>query len=148
MHMRLLLVGAVAACVLGASAPAPPRVFVVVVHVDNPSTTIARDQLSKIFLKRANKWPNGNPVMPVDLASGSAARAAFTKTVHGKSVTAVVAFWQQQIFSGRDVPPPEKASEKDVVEFINGHPGAVGYVSAGAMLGDSVKTLQIDGNAP
>jgi hypothetical protein len=44
----------------------------------------------------------------------------------------MVAYWQQQIFSGRGVPPLELSTETAVVEYVRAHPGAVGYVSAGA----------------
>jgi len=46
-------------------------------------------------------------------------RVAFSKSVHGKSVGAVRAFWQQQIFSGRDVPPPEPFEPEDrFLDFV------------------------------
>jgi ABC-type phosphate transport system substrate-binding protein len=122
--------------------------FVVVVNVANPLTSIARDQLSRIFLKRVAKWPDGKPAEPVDLSPNDRLRVAFTKSVHGKSVGAVRAFWQQQIFSGRDVPPPEKASVAEVIDFVGTHPGAVGYVPFGQALGSSVKSVPIEGEAP
>lgn len=119
--------------------------FVVVVNSENPATSIARDRLSGILLKRIATWPDGKPAEPVDLPAGDHVRVAFTKSVHGKSVGAVRAFWQQQIFSGRDVPPPEKANEADVLEFVGKHAGAVGYVSATMTLGANVKAIAVDG---
>jgi hypothetical protein len=32
-------------------------------------------------------------------------REGFSKEVHGRSVTAIKSFWNQQIFAGRQVPP-------------------------------------------
>jgi ABC-type phosphate transport system substrate-binding protein len=119
--------------------------FLVVVNAGNPATSISREQLSQIFLKRVDKWPNGAQAEPVDLAPSAAPRVAFTTTVHRKAVGAVRAFWQQQIFSGRDVPPPEKDNEHDVVAFIKEHVGAVGYVSADAELGPGVKAIGVQG---
>jgi hypothetical protein len=46
----------------------------------------------------------------------------------------VKAYWQQRIFSGRDVPPPEFATDQEVVAYVLAHEGAVGYVSPGAEL--------------
>jgi len=37
----------------------------------------------------------------------------------------------QQIFSGRDVPPPQK-SEAAVISFVRSNENAIAYVSAGA----------------
>lgn len=50
----------------------------------------------------------------------------------GRPVTAVETFWQQQLFSGKELPPAVKASDDDVVAFVKAAPGGIGYVSAGA----------------
>ena len=98
-----------------------------------------------MFLKRVVIWPDSFPAAPVDLGTSAPARQAFSKAVHRKSVAAVSAFWRQQIFKGRDVPPAEKGSEADVIEFVRTHPGAIGYVSPGRALGADVKTMQVLG---
>lgn len=130
-----------------APAPTPAPEFIVVVHAANTMSSIDRDELSKMFLKKVVKWPDGTPVDPIDLASSVRSRIAFTSSVHRKSVPAVRAFWQQQIFSGRSVPPPEKRSDDDVVAYVREHRGAVGYVSASTSLEAGVKILDIKGVA-
>lgn len=117
--------------------------FVVVIHAENPTTSIERGLLSKIFLKKAKRWENGVAVAPVDQAEQSAVREAFTRKVHKKSVSAIKSFWQRMIFSGRDVPPTELESDAEVLEFVAGEPGAVGYISASTELTDGVKELSI-----
>jgi ABC-type phosphate transport system substrate-binding protein len=69
---------------------------------------------------------------PVYQVKAAAPRIVFDKTVLGKSVAAVETYWQQQIFSGKDVPPPAKGSDDDVIAFVKATPGGIGYVSAGA----------------
>jgi hypothetical protein len=46
----------------------------------------------------------------------------------------VKAYWQQLIFSGRDVPPPELESDDAVVAYVLAHRGSIGYVSGMAEL--------------
>jgi hypothetical protein len=46
----------------------------------------------------------------------------------------VRSYWQQRIFSGRDVPPPELDSDDAVIGFVSKYAGAVGYVSGAAKL--------------
>ena len=70
-------------------------------------------------------------------------RSSFSQQIHRKATPAVKAYWQQMIFSGREVPPPEKASPKDVVAFVSANRGGVGYVPAGTPLGEGVKTLDV-----
>jgi ABC-type phosphate transport system substrate-binding protein len=125
----------------GLAAAAEP--FVVIVNAGNPVSAVAADQLSSLFLKKVTQWSGGLPALPVDLAADSAVRDSFSRQVHHKGTPAVKAFWQQMIFSGREVPPPEKGSAREVVSFVGANRGAVGYVPAGTPLGAEVKTVDV-----
>ena len=118
--------------------------YVVIVNTANPTTTLSRDAVARIFLKRATVWPNGKSATPVDLADTSAVRAAFSKAVLSRDVAAVKGFWQGAIFSGRAVPPAERPSEAAVVDFVRSNPYAVGYVSPATPLGEGVRALVIE----
>jgi len=115
----------------------------IIVNADNPVSSLTRDQASKMFLKKTARWENGSPVLPVDLSSKSEVREKFSREIHGRSVASIKNYWQQQIFSGRNTPPPEKASEAEVISYVKANPGAIGYVSASAEV-DEVKTLEIN----
>src|SRR3954467_6143701 len=82
---------------LEAHAPAD---YVVVVGQSNAISSLTREQASKLFLKKVATWDDGREVLPVDLPETSRVREAFTKDVMHRSVSAVRAYWQQQIFSG------------------------------------------------
>jgi ABC-type phosphate transport system substrate-binding protein len=116
-----------------ASAP----VYRVIVNPKNPLSEIDRGKLSDIFLKKSTHWPGGEIIRPVDLPSGSSARKSFTEEVHKRSVPAVKSYWQQLIFSGRDIPPPELETDTAVREYVLQHSGGVGYVSGSAELGNA-----------
>ncbi|MEO8902982.1 MAG: substrate-binding domain-containing protein [Polyangiaceae bacterium] len=123
---------ALGVCLLGADhawADAPPAGFVVIVNAQNPVSGVARALLSQIFLKQITHWENGEIARPVDLSPDSAVRRAFSREVIGRSVAAVRHYWQQRIFSGRDVPPAELDSEEAVVRYVANYRGALGYVS-------------------
>jgi ABC-type phosphate transport system substrate-binding protein len=126
------------------AAPAATASYKVVVNSANPASSMVRDDLAKLFLKKVTTWPSGQPVQPVDQSKDSAVRKAFSQAVLGKDVSAVESFWQQAIFSGRGVPPPEKSSDADVLAFVRANPNAVGYVTGGADLGASVKELPVN----
>jgi ABC-type phosphate transport system substrate-binding protein len=128
---------------LGAASQSPAAEgYQVIVNVANPAAGVPKDQLSKIFMKKVQKWESGQPIAPVDQDQASPARSAFSKAVHGKPVSAVASYWQQQIFAGRDVPPAEKASDAAVIAFVKANPGAVGYVSGNAPA--DVKVLAVE----
>jgi ABC-type phosphate transport system substrate-binding protein len=116
--------------------------FKVVVHKDNPARGLQKAKIAMMFMKMTAKWESGAMIEPVDLPAASPVRAAFTAAVHGRDVEAVRAAWQRAIFSGRGEPPPEKASDDEVIAFIATHPGGIGYVSESAAT-DKVKKLDV-----
>jgi len=104
--------------------------YKIIVNSSNPVASMSRDELSRIFLKKSSKFANGHSASPVDLPANSAIRETFSKDVHGKSTSAVDAYWQQLIFSGRDIPPAQKG-ESGAVDFVRSNAGGIGYVSVG-----------------
>lgn len=121
----------------------PRRAFKVVVNSDNPSPALPRATIARMFLLRIATWDHGPPVVPVDQLATVAAREAFTGEVHGRSVASIKSYWERMIFSGRGVPPPEVATDREVLDFIRSRPGAIGYVSSSTALGSDVKELEI-----
>jgi len=119
--------------------------FVVVVNAANPIKSISKEDLSDLFLKKVTRWETKKPVVPVDQERNAKVRTVFSKTVHDRSVSSVVTYWQTQIFSGNNVPPATKPNDADVLTFIRGNENAIGYVSAGTTLGDKVKALSVTG---
>jgi ABC-type phosphate transport system substrate-binding protein len=138
----LLLVLALALCAAAVARATTPT-FVVIVNRDNPANNVGRKFLTDAFLKKSTRWSHGELIRPVDQSPDSEVRRRFSDDVLNRSVAAVRSYWQQLIFAGRDVPPPEVGSDELVVEFVQKHSGAVGYVSASAKLG-AVKVVGVE----
>jgi len=115
----------------------------VIVNRNASFTEISKDEVQKIMMKKTSKFSDGTKADPVDLDPESPVREAFSKDVLGRSTSGVKNFWQRQIFSGKDVPPPEVASDADVVAFVSSNPGGLGYVSEGAQLSGAVKVVTL-----
>ena len=127
-------------CAAAAETPAP---FVVIVNAENPVAAASPAMISGLFLKRRGKWQSGLKPYPVDLVESSRVREAFSLQVLGQRTSEIELYWQSAIFSGRDIPPPKKASEIEIVAFVAQHPGAIGYVSPATPLAPRVKVLQV-----
>jgi len=113
------------------TAPLRPR-FRLVVNAANPVVRLTREAASRLFLKKTTAWPDGLPVEPVEQDDAAPAHESYCLEVHDRNPTALRAAWNQIIFSGQAVPPPEVHTDEEVVAFVKGHPGAIGYVSKGA----------------
>ena len=128
-----------ASALAGGSAPPP---YVVIVNPGNPLGAASRKFVSDAFLKKTTRWPSGDVIRPVDLPPDSAVREKFSDEIHQRSVAAVRSYWQQMIFAGRDVPPPELGSEDEVIKYVLKNGGAIGYVSGAASL-NGAKVLDV-----
>ena len=132
MHRMLKLArrsALVALLLVGSAAGARAQGYKVIVNASNASTRLSKSQVAALFLKKTDRWSSGAAAVPVDLKDDAPAREAFSKKVLGRSTTAVLAYWTQMVFSGRNVPPATRPSEADVVAFVRSTPGAIGYVS-------------------
>ena len=118
--------------VTAGSIGAEDGAYKVIVNPANPTTQMSRLKLGEVFLKKAPRWADGIPIAPMEPSGKSAVRQRFTLETYGKPVIAISAYWQQMIFGGKAVPPPEKSSDAEIVAFVRDTPGAVGYVWAGS----------------
>lgn len=127
-----------------AMAAEPPRSgYVVIVHPGTRISRLDRKFLAEIFLRRATRWPDDTPIHPVDLGPDARARVRFSQEILSRSVQSVRSYWQQRIFSGQGLPPPELADDAAVVSYVATHPGAVGYVASGTPL-DGVTAVELN----
>jgi ABC-type phosphate transport system substrate-binding protein len=123
-----------------AAAEAPG--FRVITHPTNAATSVERAFLADAFLKKSTRWTGDEPIYPVDQSPDSGTRQRFSEQVLRRSVFAVRSYWQQRIFAGRGLPPPELESDDAVLRYVRSRPGAVGYVSERAELA-GVKVLSV-----
>jgi ABC-type phosphate transport system substrate-binding protein len=108
-----------------------PQSFLIIVHPNTAAQEVTREFVAQAFLKRLTSWPDGETIRPVDLRSDARVRGAFSSSLLKRSVTAMRSYWQQRIFSGRELPPPELDSDDAVVRYVLANVGAIGYVSVG-----------------
>ncbi len=129
---RVLVLALALACAFAAApfvrAEVPAPAYQVIVNSNNPVTIADRQYLEDAFLKKITMWPAGGVIRPVDLVPRSPVRHRFTEDVLRRSVEAVRVYWQQRIFSGRDL-PPELDADEEVINYVLKYDGAVGYVS-------------------
>lgn len=117
--------------------------FQVIVNAANSAARLDKRFIADAFLRKRSRWDDDRAIMPVDLGQKSSARSAFSHAVLGRDVASVRRYWAQLVFSGRGVPPPELASDSDVIKYVAAHSGAIGYVSPGAAL-SGVKVVEVE----
>lgn len=133
----LILMIAFAACALSQG-------FSVVVHKDNPATSISKSQLRKMMMGETPAWPGGAKVVILMGPAGDAARGAALKNICGMGESDYSKHTLQASFGGGGKSPvktlPSTAAVRQVVALS---PGGLGIVE-GSQGGPGLKVLAID----
>ncbi len=137
---------ALALLLVAPGASAQGDSFKIVVNAGSGVSSLSATEISRLFLKKTVRWSDGGTVLPVDLPATSSVRSAFSQGVHDKPVAAIKVYWQRKIFTGQGVPPVEKASDREVLDYVAANRAAIGYVSANARVGDGVKVVNLTEN--
>lgn len=115
---------------------------VTVVSPENPTTTLSRSEVSNIFLGKINRFPNGQPAVPIDQPEDSQQRKDFYRDVSNKQPAEIKAYWSRMIFTGRGQPPMVVDGDEQVKKSLAGRPDGIGYIDRAAV-DDSVKVLAV-----
>jgi len=142
-HIAAIAIAISAVIVLGATrAIATDDGYKLVVHPDNPVSEVDRDFVRDAFLKKALEWPNGQTIRPVDLSDSFPAHDRFARTMLRKTPSQLKSYWNQQIFSGKGVPPPSADTTAAMIAYVLANPGALGYLPSDANPG-SLKVVGV-----
>ena len=105
--------------------------YVIIVNPRNPIMRLSLADVSRIYLGKTQAWSiNGQiePVAPVDQSPDSPIRIAFSQRVLRKTVSEADSYWRQELFAGRNVPPPQQ-TEAEAIATVREVVGAIAYVS-------------------
>lgn len=142
-HIQLSLFAALGLSLLGSSSVAATDSGVrIVVNPQVKGTQIPRAVLIQIFLKQAPRWADGSLVLPVDQSVKSPVRSVFSNRLLGQPLMDIQIYWQRKMSVGM-TPPPVRTSDEEVLSYVGANPGAIGYVSTGTPLPESVRAIDI-----
>lgn len=115
---------------------------VVIVSAKSPVTSLTRQQVSNIFLGRSHVFPDGAPVIPIDLPDGTPQRDEFSEKIHGIAASQLHAYWSRMVFTGRGNPPREAVPPEIAVKLTAANTQSISYVDRGWIDG-SVKVILV-----
>ncbi len=139
---KLLIVSSILFGVLVPAAQSSDTSYQLIAHPSVTGTTVARDVVAGIFLKKVQRWADGQSIEPVDLTATSNVRESFSEAVIGMPIAGVRVYWMDRMSKGL-WPPRTKETDADVIDYVASRPGGIGYVAAGTPLPASVKVLKV-----
>jgi len=125
---------ALTACWVCLCAPALADGLLIITH---PAVTLSHDDVRDVFLGE-KQIVDGIKLVPVDNAS---AQPVFLAQVMKLEPAKYTASWTKKAFRDGLNPPPVKANDVEVIEYVKHMPGAVGYVTTPP--GPGVNTIKV-----
>ncbi len=138
----LAAVSLVARVALGAEPESSVKGIAIVVGRDSTVSSVTKDVLREIYLRRQRLWPDGTRVIPINLPPTNPLREAFSRVVLGRSTQDTVAYWNARYFEGI-TPPQVLPSTRAILRFLDAEPGAIAYLPIADVDEKAYRTLLI-----
>jgi len=115
---------------------------VVIANKNVPTSSLTGDEVKDIFLAKKTQWDNGQKINFVTLKDCDTHRA-FLKQYLQKSSSQFERYYRTLVFTGKGSLPKTFNTENQLVDFVSGTDGAIGYVSSGIDTG-SAKVITVN----
>lgn len=115
---------------LGLGLPARAD-LVVVVNAKSGVEKLTRTEVTNIFLGRYRQLPSGLPALPIDQPADETIKARFYTLLVNKEPAEINAYWARLIFSGKTSPPRQATNAAEVMDWLAGQRGGIGYIERG-----------------
>ena len=125
MQLSVMILAAALLADPATGAESPVRV---IVNATNPVTSLSREQVSRLFLRKQVLWNDGRGVEVVE-PGDRATQEIFAREFHKKSWQWIERYWLELEASARQRRPVVKTKEAAVEALVAKDPGAIGYLS-------------------
>ena len=102
--------------------------LVVVAHPKSGIDKLSREEVTNIYFGRYRRLSSGLTAEPLDMQGDAETRGLFYRSLVGKSLAEINAYWARLVFSGKTHPPQVVASVEEALQYVATHPGALAYV--------------------
>lgn len=99
----------------------------IVISKDANIDTLSKKELSKIFLSKTRKLPNGEKTFLIEI-NDEKIQTKFYQIICNKNENQLRKYWTKMIFTGRGQPPKKLQSVDDVISYIKKNKNAISYI--------------------
>ena len=135
--IRPLILASIMLSVMATAVPAQQAL--VICNKTVPHDSLSSSDIQQIFLGRKTRWADDQKVSFVIMKDGEV-HTEFLRSYVSKTPSQYQAFWRKMIFTGQAGLPLTFNTPEEVLAYISGTPGAIGYVPA-TLPHDGVKVV-------
>lgn len=114
--------------------------LIVIAHPDAPITSLSKEEVARIFLKKRRTFPNGDEIVPLSQPDFPEKDDEFFFRISEKKRIQLNAYWARLLFTGKGRPPLNGKNDQQILQSVAQNPKFVGYIDASS-LNDSVKVI-------
>ena len=140
LRQTILLVLSTLLIVPGAVAMAWAGDVVLVANQTVPVTTLSKQDVKNIFLKK--KKNVGGVTIKLAVLKDDKITKQFLKSYVGKTPSQFSSYYKKLVFTGKGRPPKSMSSEAEMIAYVVRTSGAMGYVGVNAVT-NQVKTIDV-----
>ncbi|WP_100658771.1 hypothetical protein [Alteromonas flava] len=118
----------ISVCLLGFVGQVHASSLVVVVNKNSNIAELSKKEVIDIYMGRYVRFPNGDPVKPIDFPENSNTKQQFYKLLVNQDERKIKSYWSRLLFSGRAKPPVETSDAAEVVELLVNKTDSLAYV--------------------
>lgn len=131
----------IGSCVL--SVPMAEAQETVLIGNANVSDTLKAEEVKQIFLGKKTRWADNSNIHFV-LFNKKDVYEAFVKNYVGKTYSQYRNYWKKQVFSGKGRMPKSFKNLNEMLEYLAGTEGSIGFMPLQEIEHDAVKILRIE----
>lgn len=111
-------------------AAAMEEAIVIIANKNVPDSSLSIEEVKRIFLAKKRLWRDGSKIEFVTL-KGCVAHDVFLKSYLEKTPSQYDSYFKNLVFTGRGKALRTFSTEAELVKYVSGTDGAIGYVSSG-----------------
>jgi ABC-type phosphate transport system substrate-binding protein len=113
----------------------------IIANKDVKDAAITKADLKEIFLGKKVQWRDNNKIRFVTLKD-SGPHKTFLRTYINKSAQQYSNYWRKMVFTGKGKIPKSFATSAEMIEYVSGTNGAIGYIGSSTTL-VNVNTINV-----
>jgi len=133
--LLFILTGILSLCLMISDPEAAQEEIYIIINPEIDVKDLGANMLKDIYTNNKTKWESGDKIYITLLKKGPL-HETFSKQMIGMPPKELIGLWKKVIFTGLGTPPKVVRTEEEMVQYVAGKKGAIGYVSGSAPVKD------------
>lgn len=109
---------------------------------DIPETMLSKREIKDIFLGKKRRWQDNHEIR-LAVMYASEGHSDFVREYLRKNSSQFLIYWKNKVFTGEGRFPKTFQSEDELIEYVAGNRGVIGYISSKVPVDGRIKIFNV-----